>query len=90
MFPVAPTQGFLGCELRVGVLLDHRVNKYSTSIAVADSFLKWLYEFALVHFHTCSTLLPTLDIGCFCLFFFANGMDIKWDLWDHGFYVTKP
>ena len=72
MFPVAPTQGFLGCELRGGVLLDHRVNKYSTSIAVADSFLKWLYEFALVHFHTCSTLLPTLDIGCFCLFFFCQ------------------
>ena len=70
-------------------MLDHWVNKYSTCIAVARLFLKWLYEFALVHFHTRYTLLPTLDLGLF-FFFFANGMDIKWDLWDHGFYVTKP
>lgn len=73
-------------------MLDRKVNKYSTSIAVARLFSEVVVEFALVHFHTCSTLLPTLDIGWFFVFcfFFANGMDIKWDLWDHGFYVTKP
>ena len=51
-------------------MLDRKVNKYSTSIAVARLFSEVVVEFALVHFHTCSTLLPTLDIGWFFVFCF--------------------